>query len=97
MISSKSGAEYRLQLRFANGNRHSLGYAYLIDARFDPSTGIELVFTSFRVVIRGRNLLPLFDGISDHQVRWVQELDPLQAAGLTDEVTVVTSLVVDSG
>ena len=41
----------------------------------DPSEGILLDFSGYRVRVRGRNLQPLFDGLTRHRVSRIQEMD----------------------
>jgi hypothetical protein len=71
-----------LALRFKDGKRRGLGYAWLHDAEFDPSEGITLHFGGKQVKITGRNLnaeirpnVRLFDAILRHRVSWIQEAD----------------------
>ena len=72
-----------LRLRFHDGTWRAQPYYGLASMAYDPALGIELVFTTTTVMLRGRNLFPLFTLIGDHSVRWVWEADranSLQAA-----------------
>ncbi|HEY2841653.1 MAG TPA: hypothetical protein VGJ26_21010 [Pirellulales bacterium] len=69
-----------LELRFKNGKRRALAYAWLHDAEFDPSDGITLHFGPKKVRIAGQNLnaearpnVRLFDALARHRVPWIQE------------------------
>jgi hypothetical protein len=69
-----------LEIRFKDGRRRALGYAWLHDVEFDPSAGMTLHFGGRKVKITGRNLnrelkpsICLFDAIVRHRVPWVQE------------------------
>jgi hypothetical protein len=92
-----------LELRFKDGKRRALGYAWLHDAEFDPSEGITLHFGGRKVKISGRNLnaeirpnVRLFQAIVRHRVPWIQEADAPAAllaardALLIDEIVVST-------
>lgn len=71
-----------LEVRFKNGKKRGLGYAWLHDLEFDPSEGITLHFGGKQVKITGQNLnaevrpnVRLFAAILRHRVSWIQEAD----------------------
>jgi hypothetical protein len=88
-----------LELRFKDGSSRALGYAWLDDAKFDPSEGITLCFAGRTVQIKGRNLdsplrpnVRLFSGIIRHRVPWIQEADGASAIEADDSATVIDDL-----
>jgi hypothetical protein len=87
--------EVSLRLRFLKGHRRALPYYLLQDVVFEPDEGILLVFAHCRVKIKGRNLVPLFDRLADHKVRYVREMDALAAEGFSDGETVITHIEVE--
>ncbi len=71
-----------LELRFKDGRRRALGYAWLHDAEFDPSEGITLHFGGRQVTISGQKLnaevrpnVRLFQALVAHRVPWISEAD----------------------
>jgi hypothetical protein len=69
-----------LELRFKDGRRCALGYAWLHQADFDPSQGMTFSFGGRKVTIVGQNLnaeirpnIRLFDAVLRHRVPWIQE------------------------
>lgn len=69
-----------LELRKKDGCILAIGYAWLEQISFDPSTGITLSAGGKRIILRGRNLnaeirpnVRLFQSLCRHRVIWVQE------------------------
>lgn len=60
-----------LDVRLESGDRYGLPYTYLIWIRFDPSVGILIRFSSYLVLINGRNLRELYEALLQHRVEWV--------------------------
>lgn len=84
-----------VEFRFLGGNAKALAYSYLIGIDFDPSAGVVLDFSQYRVTLRGRNLRPVFENLAAHRVAFVRESDALQAAATAAEgETVVTAIEV---
>lgn len=90
-----------LELRFKDGRVRALGYAWLVDAEFDPSAGITLHFSDKTVRITGRNLnaesrpsMRLFNGLARHRVPWIQEADEPTALTAPKGATVIERLEV---
>ena len=81
-----------LELRAKAGNATALDYGWLMRADFDPSGRITLHFDKVLVAIEGRNLRPLFDGITRRKVLWVQEEDRLVAAATPGPGARVTAI-----
>ncbi len=70
---SKSRATVMLDLRFVSGTVESLAYAYLTRVRFVPDDTIEMRFGKDVVRVYGRNLYRLFETITEHRTRFIQE------------------------
>ncbi len=86
-----------LELRMASGNAKALAYGYLVAMDFDPSQGIVIDFTGYKVTLKGRHLRPLFMALAAHRVSNIQEIEELHAeATLSKEATVVTSIKVEA-
>jgi hypothetical protein len=64
-----------VDFRGHNGNSFALPYKQLMAMAFHPTTGIRLEFREHTIVIRGRNLRPLFDHFLQHRVIFVLEED----------------------
>jgi hypothetical protein len=71
-----------LEMRLANGNSVAFSYSYLVQASFDPSVGMILLFGGKRVTIAGSNLnaefrpgIRLYEAMLRHRVPWVRETD----------------------
>lgn len=61
-----------LDLRLAGGERRALPYSYFMEINYEPETGIEIVTSSKRIKITGRNLSRLFEYLIAYRVRFVQ-------------------------
>lgn len=85
-----------LQLCMHKGNAQAFGYNYLVAAAFDPSVGISLDFSGFKVRLGGRNLQPLFDALINHKVSKIFETEPLHALVRPESDTVVTRIEVEA-
>jgi hypothetical protein len=67
------GRTLMLEVLLRTGNSHAFPYAYLLGVTFDPSIGITLHFTNAKVLLRGRNLRALHQGLLTHRVLWLRE------------------------
>ena len=70
-----------LIIRTQEGTQIALSYSFLTkEMQYDPSEGISLAFQDAdgqrTVVIRGRNLLSLWDALVWHKVTFIRELEP---------------------
>ena len=78
-----------LRLRFHDDTWRALPYYGLAAMSYDPTLGIELVFSSTTVRLHGRNLFPLFTMIGDQSVRWVWEADRANSLQVSESNTVI--------
>ena len=78
-----------LRLRFHDDTWRALPYYGLASMSYDPALGIELVFSTTTVRLRGRNLFPLFTMIGDQSVRWVWEADRANSLRTPETNTVI--------
>lgn len=95
------GPQQTVQFRLKTGAIDAFEYAHLERLRFEPGK-ITLHFTTGkRITIEGQFLndkqaeqRPLYDGLCDHVVTAVAEIDPLHAAAqeLPDGTTLVTAV-----
>ena len=72
----QQGHVLMLDVRLRAGTRLALPFSYLAHVTFDPSSGIEAVFSTHAVTIQGRNLRPIYEGLLQHRIEWLQEGDP---------------------
>ena len=88
---------FMLELRLSSGDSDSWDYSLLSRATHNRSAGITLFFSGGKVVIAGKNLRPLFEGIQDHRVTWVAVAANPKEASRDPEATVVTVIEVEAG
>ena len=83
-----------VEFRLLSGNSKARAYSYLVGADFDPSEGIVLDFSADKVTICGRNLRRLYTDLVAQRVKFVSELDELEAEaqGLPTGAVVVTKI-----
>ena len=67
------GRTLMLEVLLKTGNSHAFPYAYLLGVSFDPSIGITLQFTNAKILVRGRNLRSLHQGLLSQRVLWLRE------------------------
>jgi hypothetical protein len=70
---SRSREALMLDLRFANGRVKSFDYAHLAKSEFLPEGRIVLRFGRDEVTAEGKNLLRLYNAITEHRARFMQE------------------------
>lgn len=92
-LRAEAGNALMLDVRLCSGARLALPYSYLIFVNFEPSTGIEAVFSSHAVHVQGRNLRPVFEGLLAHRLEWVQEGDVRHDIG-PESATYITHIAV---
>ena len=76
------------------GDQVAFGYSYLVRADF-KGDHIALLFTTDKVIIRGRNLAPLFDALIKQSTAYVAEIDELHAeteTGIPKDACVVIEI-----
>ena len=90
-------AAFMVEFRTAAGDSEAFDYGLLARCVFDRSAGLTLLFAAGKVVIRGKNLRPLFDAILAHRVLWVAVVDPPIGSAIRDpDATVVTGIEIDA-
>lgn len=67
------GLMFAVQLK--TGNVMAYPYAYVQKITFDKSGSIEIELVTEKLVIAGRHLADLYQGLVDHQVREIVEAD----------------------
>jgi len=72
-----TGYVLMLEVRLKSGTSFGLPYSFLIEAGFDASGVLTLVFTTRKVTIKGRNLRIVYDFALNHRLEFVQEENPL--------------------
>ena len=81
-----------VDFRGHNGNSFALPYDKLMAMAYHPTSGIRLEFPEHNIVIRGRNLRPLYDHFLNQRVTYVLEED-FDAA--PESATFIDSISVD--
>jgi hypothetical protein len=82
-----------LRLELSGGACFALPYAHLTSVALKPPSGIELQFTTHRVLLQGRNLAPLFELLSRNRVEALRE-HTVTLDRFPEGTTVITSLIV---
>ena len=62
-----------LDIRTLGGARLAMPYSYMTSIFFDASGVIVLSYASHNVRLVGRNLLPLYEALANHQARYIQQ------------------------
>lgn len=83
-----------LELRRKTGDCVGLGYSYFAGMEFDASGVLVLYFTTHKVTVRGRNLRPVYEGLLDHSVGFLQEEDE-RYNDVPEGETVITSILAE--
>jgi hypothetical protein len=60
-----------LDLRLSNGTRKALPYSHFTEINFDVTEGIEIITSSKKIKITGRDLTKLYDFLTAYRVRYV--------------------------
>lgn len=78
-----------LVLRKKSGSSLALNYGFIERIELDPSEGITIVAGRAKVTIGGRNVnaevrpgVRLFEGLAQHRVSWVREVQGVDGRGL---------------
>ncbi len=87
-VSANRGFVIMLDLRFKTGDCVALPYSFLNVIQFSRSRGIRLSFGGHKVTVTGRNLEPLYRGLRDHRITWIQESEEALDVGGADETVV---------
>jgi hypothetical protein len=61
-----------IDLRPADGNRKAIPYIYIQEINFDATDGIEIITTTKRITIIGRDLSKLYDYLTVFRVKYIQ-------------------------
>ena len=64
-----------VEFRGHDGRCLAVPYSRLLSVDLRPDAGVSLEFPDHRIVLRGRNLRPLYEALLGHRVRFVQEGD----------------------
>lgn len=61
-----------IDFRLANNTFRAVPYSYIMDIEFDPELGIDILTSTKKIRIEGRNLRMLYDYFTQYRVRFVQ-------------------------
>jgi hypothetical protein len=61
-----------IDLRLADGSFRAIPYSYIMEISFEPSEGIEVITTTKKITITGRNLHKLYDYLTAYRVRFIK-------------------------
>lgn len=71
-ISGNRGVPTALSLMLKDGCSKAIPYSYITEIDFRPSEGVEILTTSKRIQIKGRNLKIVFDYLTQFKVRYLR-------------------------
>lgn len=75
-LREEPGYPAMLDIQLTTGERYGLPYSYLIWVKYDPEKGVLLRFSSYLVLVKGRNLQQLYHGLLQQRVEWIAAEDP---------------------
>ena len=84
-----------LDVRTLTGERLALSYSYLNSIFFDASGVIVLSFGSHNVRIEGRNLVPVYDGLINHAVRYIRQENAELERDVPENETFISLIAID--
>lgn len=84
-----------LRLELLGGACFALPYAHLSSVELKPMLGMELVYSTHRVLVQGRNLQPLFDMLSRNRVEAIRE-HPSLVDHFPESATVINTLLIET-
>ena len=61
-----------INLRLSSGDFKALPYSYILEINFVASEGIEILTSTKRILITGRNLKLLYNYLTSFRVRYIQ-------------------------
>ena len=92
--SDHQGRAIELDVRLRTNDRYAWPYSYKTGIKFDVSGEIVIYFTTHTLIIAGRNLAPLYDGLIKHEVTQIREHDA-QYDDLPERATVISTIMVE--
>ena len=75
-----------------NGERFALPYAHLSFIKYEGERALILSFSTHLVKIEGERLRPLYEGLIDHNVRFVVAAGPRQGDPAPSGEPVITAI-----
>jgi hypothetical protein len=94
-LREEAGFTLMLDIRLITSDRVALPYSYLVSIEYEKTTGLMLSFTSHQVLIKGRNLDPLYEGFLSQRVEYIQANDEMHDTG-PDAITFISAIEVDT-
>jgi len=83
-----------LDVRLRTNDRYAWSYSYKTCIKFDVSGEIIIYFTTHTLILTGRNLTPLYDGLIRHEVTQIREHNT-EYDDLPESATVISSIRVE--
>ena len=74
-VSAGNEAAPMVEFRGHDGRSLALPYSRLLSVDYRSGSVVSLEFPDYHVIVRGRNLRPLYDALLGHKVLFVQEGD----------------------
>lgn len=84
-LRGRRGQLLMIEFRLGTGDCWALEYSYLAAVKFNKSEGLVLKFSGHTVTIEGARLRPIYRGLLDHAIGYVQEIDDDREAALDGE------------
>lgn len=91
------GQEIMLDVRFDNGDRFGFPYATLGKIALDASGVLWVVLTEGRLRIEGNNLAPIYDGLLEHSIKFIQQESERYESLADNRETFISSIDFDDG
>lgn len=92
--SDHHGRAIELDVRLRTNDRYAWPYSYKTCIKFDVSGEIIINFTTHTLILTGRNLAPLYDGLIKHEVTQIREHDT-EYDDLAENATLISSIRVE--
>lgn len=74
-----------------DGNRTALHSNFLLSIEWNPSEGVRLTFSTHQIVLHGRNLEVIYEGLVQHAVSTLVEVDERHTK-VPNETPVITRI-----
>lgn len=81
-----------LDVRTLTKGRLGFSYSYLENVFFDESGFLVLSLGSYKVMIHGRILAPLYEGLLNHSVRFIQQENPELEPDVPSDETFISEI-----
>jgi len=89
------GITLMLDVELLNGDRRAFPYSYLMEVEYRKADGVLLKFASCAVLVKGRNLDAIYQGLVTQRVEYLREESPRHDLGPESDPFVSGIVVAD--